>query len=71
MSKTILTVQGMSCPSCIEQLNEALATQGVSNIDAELDEGVVAIGHDATVSAEQLIGALQMAGLQAALQSPS
>ena len=71
MSKTMLTVHGMSCPSCIAQLNEALAIRGVSNIDVQLDDGVVAVDHDATVSAEQLIGALQVGGFPAALQSPS
>jgi Cu+-exporting ATPase len=71
MSKTILTVQGMSCASCVQQLNEALAIRGVTSVDVQLDEGVVAVDHDTSVSAERLIGALQGAGYAAALQSPS
>lgn len=37
--------QGMSCPSCVEQLNEAPRHIGVSNIDAQLDWGAVAVDH--------------------------
>lgn len=71
MSKTILLVQGMSCPSCIEQLNEALSIQGVSSVDVQLDEGVVAIDHDVTVSAHRLIASVQQLGYDATLQMPS
>lgn len=62
MSKTILIVQGLSCPSCVEHVHDALAMQGVGHIDVQLDEGVVAVDHDSSVSVGQLIAALQDAG---------
>jgi copper chaperone CopZ len=61
----------MSCPTCREQLNEALAIRGGSSIHVQVDEGVVAVDHDTSVSAERLICALQGAGYAAARQSPS
>ena len=71
MSKTILTVEGVSCPSCIEHLNKALAIGGVSNVDVRVEEGVIAVDHDATVSAGALISAVEKAGYAATLQPAS
>jgi copper chaperone len=65
MSKTILSVEGMSCPSCIAHVSEALAMRGVANVDVLFDEGAVAIEHDETVSSGRLIAALQNAGYEA------
>jgi copper chaperone CopZ len=67
MSKTILSVQGMSCPSCVEHVSEALAIRGVANIAVQLDHGVVTVEHDTSVTIEQLLGALQSAGYEATL----
>jgi len=62
MSKTILSVQGMSC-------------QGVANIAVQLDQGLVAVEHDAGVRVDRLpdrsIGALQCAGYEATPRRPS
>ena len=69
MSKTILNVEGMSCPSCIEHVTEALSLRGVSNVDVRLDEGVVAIEHDASVPVGRLIVALDFAGYGATPQA--
>jgi copper chaperone CopZ len=70
MSKTILSVLGISCPSCVARVNEALSIRGVANIAIELDQGVIAVEHDATVSVGQLLGALSHAGYEATLRSP-
>jgi copper chaperone len=65
MSKTILNVEGMSCPSCIRHVSAALAIRGVAEVDVLLDRGQVAIEHDAKVSVGRLISALEAAGYPA------
>ncbi len=65
MSKTILSVTGMSCPSCIAHVSEALTIRGVSNVEVMFDGGAVAIDHDASVSSGRLIAALEQAGYEA------
>lgn len=65
MSKTILSVTGMSCPSCIRHVSEALTMRGVSNVKVMLADGEVAIEHDATVPTGRLIAALNNAGYEA------
>jgi copper chaperone len=65
MLKTILNVEGMSCPSCIEHVREALAIRGVANVEVLFDEGAVAVEHDPTVPTGRLIGALKCAGYDA------
>lgn len=54
----------MSCPSCIQHVNEALTMQGVATIAVQLHRGVVAAEHHAGVSVERLIGALRSAGYE-------
>lgn len=65
MSKTILSVEGMSCPSCIAHVSEALAIRGVSNVQVQLDQGAVEVEHDPSVSVGFLIAALEGAGYEA------
>lgn len=65
MTKTVLNVEGMTCPSCIEHVGEALAIEGVGHVDVKLDAGTVEIDHDATISSGRLIAALQQAGYDA------
>ena len=65
MSKTILNVEGMSCPSCIRHVSAALALRGVGSVDVLLDEGAVAIEHDASVPIGRLIAALENARYEA------
>lgn len=65
MTKTILNVEGMSCPSCVEHVGQALALDGVAEVDVRLDDGAVAVDHDARVSAARLISALAEAGYEA------
>ncbi len=65
-SKTsTLTVEGMTCPSCIAHVNRALRdVAGVETIDVRLREGTVVVKHDAEV--ELLIEALREAGYASA-----
>jgi copper chaperone CopZ len=65
MSKTILNVKGMSCPSCISEVSEALSLLGVTNVEVRFLEGAVEIEHAASVSSGRLIAALQVAGYEA------
>ena len=65
MSKTILNVEGMSCPSCVSHVREALTIQGVANVAVQLDRSAVEIEHDASVPIGRLIAALENAGYDA------
>ena len=65
MSKTMLSVEGMSSRACVEHVSEALSIRGVEYVDVQLDEGTVQIEHAATVSVGRLIAALQLAGYEA------
>lgn len=69
MSKTILDVEGMSCPSCVEHVSEVLTFRGVSKIEVQLAESVVTIEHEPTVSMGRLIAALENAGYDATPRS--
>lgn len=46
-------------------------SQGVSSIDVQLEEGVVGVDHDTSVTAERSIHIVQSAGYAAALRSRS
>lgn len=61
-SKTsTLTVEGMTCPSCVAHVNRALRDlDGVEAVDVRLREGTVVVRHEAEV--ELLIEALREAG---------
>ena len=65
MSKTTLSVRGMSCPSCIAHITDALAVPGVRAVDVKLERRAVTIEHDTTVSVDQLVAALRGAGYEA------
>jgi copper chaperone len=44
--ETVLNVQGMSCPSCIRHVKEALnEVEGVSGVDVRLAAGQVYVQH--------------------------
>lgn len=68
--ETLLDVMGMSCPSCIRHINDALAElEGITSIDVRLRDGKVAILHDpATAPIDSMIEALREAGYES---SPS
>ncbi len=65
MTKTILTVEGMSCSSCVAHVKQALTIEGVATVDVRLAEGAVAVEHEAGISAGRLIAALEQAGYEA------
>jgi copper chaperone CopZ len=65
MTRTVLTVEGMSCPSCIEQVRNALALDGVASVDVQLEDGTVRVDHAPGINAAQLTAALGAAGYEA------
>jgi copper chaperone len=68
--ETILDVTGMSCPSCVRHVNEALGhLPGVVKVDVRLDDGRVVVQHQPDKAPiDNLIAALREAGYES---SPS
>ena len=67
--ETVLDVQGMSCPSCIGQLKDALRdVTGVSSVEVRLSEGQVMVKHAGGTAVEKIVEALRDAGYES---SPS
>lgn len=64
---TILTVEGMTCPSCVRHISQALGDlAGVGKVDVQLRAGLVAIEHDpAAAPVAALIDAIALAGYAA------
>ncbi|CAN5619844.1 hypothetical protein BH11MYX1_BH11MYX1_27040 [soil metagenome] len=62
MMKTILTVAGMSCGSCVRKIERALVLEGVANVAVDLAGGSVTVEHDDRVGDDRLIAALDQAG---------
>jgi copper chaperone len=65
-NETILAVKGMTCPSCIRHIDDALKeVDGVSSIQVQLREGQVLVRHDPDSSiASALVDALKEAGYE-------
>ena len=62
-STTSLKVDGMSCPSCVHHIEEALGDlPGVSEIEVRLREGRVSVKHDGSVTVDALVATLETAG---------
>jgi len=63
---TVLAVQGMTCPSCIRHVTEALKDlDGVGKVDVRLRDGIVVVQHDdGEAPVERLIDALRDAGYE-------
>lgn len=63
---TILEVQGMTCPSCIRHISEALGeVDGVAQVDVKLRDGIVVVAHDAAQAPiDRLIDAVRDAGYE-------
>jgi copper chaperone len=62
--ETVLSVEGMTCPSCIRHVDQALKElEGVSKVDVRLREGKVVVNHDeASAPVHCLVEALSEAG---------
>ena len=69
--ETLLDVNGMSCPSCIRHINEALGDlAGVANVEVRLDDGKVLVRHDpGAAPTDRLIEALREAGYESSLSA--
>lgn len=66
MTKTTLSVSGMTCSSCVAHVTDALSFQGIGAVDVNLASGSVAIEHASTIAPSRLIAALAAAGYDAA-----
>jgi copper chaperone len=66
MEETLLNVKGMSCPSCVRHINQALGeVDGVEQVDVKLREGQVLVKHGPSVAQESLVEAIAEAGFTA------
>jgi copper chaperone len=64
-NETILAVKGMSCPSCVRHIDEALKElDGVSGVEVKLREGKVLVRHDSNSPVASLVNALKEAGYE-------
>ena len=65
--ETLLEVMGLSCPSCVAHIDEALRDiAGVSAVEVRMADGRVLVRHDPGVaSLERLVEALRDAGYEA------
>jgi len=64
-TQTTLTVEGMSCPSCVFHVDEALKDlDGVESVEVKLKEGKVSVVHAQAVARADLIEALREAGYE-------
>jgi copper chaperone len=64
--QTVLDVQGMSCPSCIRHIKEALNdVEGVTGVDVRLADGRVLVKHGEEAALNSMVEALRNAGYEA------
>jgi copper chaperone len=69
--ETLLDVQGMSCPSCIRHITEALNdVEGVCDVDVRLAEGRVMVKHEGKAGVDGLVEALRDAGYESTPSTP-
>jgi copper chaperone len=62
---TELNVKGMSCPSCVRHIQEALDIDGIERVEVKLREGKVLVEHQPHIDASVLTGAIEDAGYEA------
>ena len=62
--ETILSVEGMTCSSCIRHVESALRVlEGIENVEVKLKDGKVRVEHDPSRSTiDEMIRALGEAG---------
>jgi copper chaperone len=62
--QTVLEVEGMSCPSCIRHVKDALGeVEGVNEVDVRLREGRVVVKHEGA-AVDSMVQALREAGYE-------
>ncbi len=68
---TVLEVTGMSCGSCVRHVSSALGDlAGVRRVQVRLQDGVVEVTHDASLTSKaKLIAALDEAGYAARVRA--
>jgi len=59
---TTLTVDGMTCSSCVSHVKQALAIDGINAVDIRLADHTVTIDHEPRVTTEELRAILDRAG---------
>lgn len=66
--ETTLTVEGMSCPSCVRHIDDALReVKGVREVSVQFEHGQVRVRHDsAAANVNALVEALKNAGYESA-----
>ena len=68
--QTLLAVQGMSCPSCVRHIKEALRdVDGIDAVDVRLADGQVMVKHTEDASVASLVEALRDAGYESSATS--
>ncbi len=64
--ETLLQVEGMSCSSCVRQIDRALrSVDGIRGIEVRLKDRRVVVTHDGSAPAEELVEAVSDAGYDA------
>jgi copper chaperone CopZ len=62
--KTTLAVQGMTCPSCVRHVTQALTVPGVAKVAVRLSDGSVEIEHDTSIGRDRMIALIVQAGYE-------
>ncbi|MEW6220263.1 MAG: heavy-metal-associated domain-containing protein [Thermodesulfobacteriota bacterium] len=71
--RTTLQVDNLTCGACLSRISNALSTvDGISAMDASLQQGLVMVDHDSSLAAEQVARVVTEAGYPARVlgQSP-
>ena len=71
LHETILDVSGMSCPSCVRHIHDALRElDGVEKIEVRMRDGKVLVRHDeGKATTSHLIAALREAGYESTVSA--
>lgn len=69
--ETILDITGMSCPSCVRHIDDALrGLDGVDRVEVRMSDGKVPVRHDGRgATANHMIAALREAGYESTVDS--
>ena len=64
MSRTQLSVDGMTCEACVSAVRRALELPGVSEVDVRLETGIVDVVHAGGVAVEAMVSAIERTGYE-------